>query len=224
MRGLLRANAWLVHGRDRDILFDCGLGVASLIRTVAGLTEREPVVVLTHAHLDHMGAAHEFAECWAHPLERADRPLPGSLLGADLAVELGLKEWLPTVLIKAIPYEGYEPSGYRLQPAKVTRHLCDGDVVDLGDRAFTVIHLPGHSPGSIAFFDERDGTMFSGDAVYDGVLIDEIAGADIGAYAASLRRLRELPVRVVHPGHGPSFDGRRLRELIDTYLMVRADQ
>lgn len=131
MRGLLRANAWLVRGRDGDILVDCGLGVAPLRPTVAELTERDPVVVLTHAHPDHMGAAHEFAECWAHCLERAEQPLPGSLLGPDLAAELGLKELLPNVLIKAVPHAGYDPSGYRLRPATVTRHLRDGDLVDL---------------------------------------------------------------------------------------------
>jgi len=205
VRGLLRAKAWLIRGRDRDVLVDCGLGVAPLHPIVAELTERDPVVVLTHAHLDHMGAAYEFAECWAHSLERADQPLPGTLLGPDLAAELGLKEVLPDVLITAVPHEGYDPAGYRLRPATVTRDLCDGDVVDLGERAFTVLHLPGHSPGSIAFFDEHDGTLLSGAVVYDDVLIDEIAGADIGDYVASLRRLRELPVRIVLPGHGGDF-------------------
>jgi glyoxylase-like metal-dependent hydrolase (beta-lactamase superfamily II) len=221
VRGLLRANAWLVRGRDRDILVDCGLGVASLWPTVASLTQREPVVVLTHAHLDHMGAAHEFAECWAHPLEHADHPPPGSLLGPHLAAELGLAEALPDVLITAVPHESYDLSRYRLRPVNVTRHLNDGDVIDLGQRAFTVMHLPGHSPGSIGLFDEHDGTLISGDTIYDDVLIDEITGADIADYVASLQRLRELPVRVVLPGHFPRFDGTRMRQLIDMYLTER---
>jgi glyoxylase-like metal-dependent hydrolase (beta-lactamase superfamily II) len=82
VRGLLRANAWLVHGRDRDILIDCGLGVASLHPTVAALTERDPVVVLTHAHLDHMGSAYEFAECWSHSLEQARPAVAGVAAGS----------------------------------------------------------------------------------------------------------------------------------------------
>jgi len=221
VRGLLRANLWLVRGRDRDILVDCGLGVAPLWPTLASLTRREPVVVLTHAHLDHMGAAHEFAECWAHPLEHADRPPPGSLLGPQLGAELGIAEALPDVLITAVPHESYDPSSYRLQPANVTRHLRDGDVIDLGQRAFTVMHLPGHSPGSIALFDEHDGTLISGDTIYDDVLVDEITGADIADYVASLQRLCELPVRVVRPGHGPRFPGTRMRQLIDRYLIER---
>jgi glyoxylase-like metal-dependent hydrolase (beta-lactamase superfamily II) len=81
-----------------------------------------------------------------------------------------------------------------------------------------VLPLPGHSPGSIALFDQRDGTLFSGDVVYDDVLLDTIAGSDRDLYRASLGRLRELPVRVVRPGHGPSFGPRRLHSIIDRYL------
>jgi glyoxylase-like metal-dependent hydrolase (beta-lactamase superfamily II) len=67
-------------------------------------------------------------------------------------------------------------------------------------------------------FDPGDGTLFSGDVVYDDVLLDSIAGSDPARYRASLGRLRDLPVRVVRPGHGPSFGRRRLHALIDRYL------
>ena len=96
--------------------------------------------------------------------------------------------------------------------------LVDGDVIDLGDRAFEVLHLPGHSPGSIGLWDERSGVLFSGDAVYDGPLLDELDGSDIAAYVATMARLRELPVTVVHGGHEPSFGRARLVELCDDYL------
>jgi glyoxylase-like metal-dependent hydrolase (beta-lactamase superfamily II) len=78
--------------------------------------------------------------------------------------------------------------------------------------------LPGHSPGSIALFDPADGTLFSGDAVYEDALLDKIAGSDPAQYRTSLGRLRDLPVRVVRPGHGPSFGQRRLHAIIDRYL------
>jgi len=95
----------------------------------------------------------------------------------------------------------------------------DGDTVDLGDRSLTVLHLPGHTPGSIALFDPADGTLFSGDVVYDDdVLLDSLTGSDPAQYACSLRRLRELPVTVTHAGHDASFGRDRLHHLIDTYL------
>jgi glyoxylase-like metal-dependent hydrolase (beta-lactamase superfamily II) len=102
------------------------------------------------------------------------------------------------------------------------RLLADGDVVDLGDRAFEVLHLPGHSPGSIGLWEASSGVLFSGDALYDGPLLDELDGSDIDAYCATMRRLRDLPVNVVHAGHEPSFGRGRLIELCDAYLAERA--
>ena len=218
VRDLLRANAWHLRGRDRDVLVDCGLGVTALAPLLLERFGREPVLVVSHAHLDHMGSAHEFRHVWAHPLEPVDDPQPGSLHGPTLAAEVGLDEELPPVLLTGRPHEDYDIGTYRLRPAARTRALDDGDVVNLGDRALTVLHLPGHSPGSIVLFDERDGTLFSGDVIYDDDLLDSLSGSDPGQYARSLRRLRDLPVRRTHAGHGDSFDRDRLRHLIDSYL------
>ena len=66
--------------------------------------------------------------------------------------------------------------------------------------------------------------MLSGDTIYDDVLVDEITGADIADYVASLQRLREPPVHVVLPGHGPSFRDTRMRQLIDRYLNERGNR
>ena len=84
--------------------------------------------------------------------------------------------------------------------------------------AFEVLHLPGHSPGSIALWEAKTGTLFSGDAIYDGPLLDQIPGSDIPAYIKTMERLRELPVEIVHAGHEPSFGRERLIELVDEYL------
>jgi glyoxylase-like metal-dependent hydrolase (beta-lactamase superfamily II) len=219
---LVSANVWLVRGRERDLLVDCGLGVASLRTAVDPLVAgRAPVLVVTHAHLDHMGSAHEFPECLAHPAEAVGDPPPGSLFGPALSEELGLDEALPPLLISALPHPGYDPAQYRLRPGVVTRSLCQGDVVDPGGRPLTVLHLPGHSPGRIALFDPADGTLFSGDVVYEGELLDSIVGSDAAQYRSSLLRLRSLPVRMVRPGHGPSFGRRRLHAIIDRYLKER---
>jgi len=90
--------------------------------------------------------------------------------------------------------------------------------IDLGDRSFAVLHLPGHSPGSIGLWDEANGLLFSGDAVYDGPLLADLPGTDKAAYAATLKRLRDLPVEVVHAGHDPSFGRDRLHAIVREYL------
>ena len=104
-----------------------------------------------------------------------------------------------------------------MKAAPATRILNAGDVVDLGDRQFEVIHTPGHSPGSIMLFEKETQILFSGDVIYDGPLIE----VDIPTYIETMKRILDLPVRVVHGGHFPSFDGARYRELIRSWLNAK---
>jgi glyoxylase-like metal-dependent hydrolase (beta-lactamase superfamily II) len=219
---LLRANIWWLRGRDRDLIVDTGLGVASLRTHLPQLFERDPVVVLSHAHLDHMGGAHEFDRCWAHPGEPFAEPPRGSLFTTPLLAELGIAATDDVregdMLLDAVPRADYPVDAYRLQPAAPMTWLADGARIDLGDRVFTALHLPGHTPASLGLLDESTGTLFSGDVVYDDELIDDCVGSDIADYRRSMRRLRDLDVSIVHPGHGPSFDRARLHVLVGDYL------
>ena len=54
--------------------------------------------------------------------------------------------------------------------------------------------------------------------MYDGPLLDGNSDSDVDAYVATMERLRELPVEVVHGGHEPSFGRERLVELCDEYI------
>ena len=223
---LLRANLWHVRGRDFDILVDAGNGAAPLRAALPDLLGERTVLVLTHTHVDHMGAAHEFAERWVHPVEAGmlAEPHGGAFLtaagfGADareMFVRAGYPP-LPEVLLDALPCAGFDPAAHRLLGAPATRLLKEGDAVDLGDRRFEVLHVPGHSPGSIALWDAASGTLFAGDVVYDGPLIDEGPGTSLPDYRASFRKLRALPVEIVHAGHDPSFGRARLHAIMDEY-------
>jgi glyoxylase-like metal-dependent hydrolase (beta-lactamase superfamily II) len=123
-------------------------------------------------------------------------------------------------IFDALP-EGWNTAAYRIKPAPATRILADGDLIDLGDRAFEVIHTPGHSPGGIALWDKTSGVLLSGDVIYDGPLITDTYHADLGDYDRSLGRLAALPVSVVHGGHFPSFSRTKLHQLIDDYRAKR---
>jgi glyoxylase-like metal-dependent hydrolase (beta-lactamase superfamily II) len=124
------------------------------------------------------------------------------------------------LFVTALPV-GVAAESFRQRPCAQVSDLGEGDVIDLGDRAFEVLHLPGHSPGSVGLWDPRTGTLFSGDAVYDGPLLDELADSDIGQYRVTMERLRALPVTVVHAGHDPSFGRDRLRQLTTAYMQRR---
>lgn len=223
---LLRCNIWHVPGRQRDLLVDTGLGVASLAAAASDLFGDALLAVATHAHTDHVGSLHEFEQRAVHGLEvDAVRAIEGTLqLGTSQTDEATfelLAGWGYDIrggLLTALPHEGFDLYGQPRVATTPTVVLAEGDVIDLGDRAFEVLHLPGHSPGSIGLWDRRTRLLFSGDAVYDGPLLDEIEGAEVEAYVTTMRRLRALPVDTVHGGHGPSMDRRRFHEVIDAYL------
>ena len=224
----LRCNIWHLRGRDCDLLIDTGLGLVSLRAEIADLIDKPLAALATHIHYDHVGCLHEFDERLMHRIEAAR--MSGyrefaSLSGADFPpAERALFEQAAPIgewLIDALPVADYDPAGYSIAGTRVTRALQEGDVVDLGNRHFEVLHLPGHSPGSMGLWEAATGMLFSGDAIYDGVLLDELPDSDIGAYIETMKRLRELPVSVVHGGHEPSFGRERLLELVDAYLALR---
>ncbi|SAL56574.1 hydroxyacylglutathione hydrolase [Caballeronia terrestris] len=226
---LMRCNIWHVRGRDRDLMIDTGMGIASLRDAARHLLQKDVTAVATHTHSDHVGGHHEFEHTLVHELEAENLRSPrerGTLLASVLG-EAAIRRYsafgypFDGDLITALPHAEYQMSEYHLRGASVTKTVTEGDVVDLGDRHFEVLHLPGHSPGSIGLWEAASGTLFSGDAIYDGPLLDEIKGADIPTYVRTMKRLRELPVRVVHAGHDTSFGRERLVTLIDAYLAKR---
>ena len=227
---LMRCNIWHVRGRDRDLMIDTGMGIASLHDAARHLLDKEVTAVATHTHDDHIGGHHEFDHILVHELEAGNLEAPAgrgtllaSVIGADAIRNYALVGYpFDGDLITALPHADYDMASYYVHPAKVTDIVVDGDIVDLGDRQFEILHLPGHSPGSIGLWEAASGTLFSGDAIYDGPLLDEIGGADIPTYIRTMKRLRDLPVRVVHAGHDPSFGRNRLIQLIDAYLKKRA--
>ena len=222
---LIQCNIWHIRGSERDMIVDTGLGMASLHDATRDLIDKPVDAVATHTHFDHVGSHHEFESRIVHAAE-ADlmRNPPEATLRGDL-----LREWLgedcgydiPDELIHKLPCREYDCAGYGIKAADPTRIVEEGDVIDLGNRQFQVMHLPGHSPGGIGLWEAATGILFSGDTVYDGVLLDQGDDADIDSYLDSMRRLRELPVSVVHGGHDPSFGKERLVELCDAYIRKR---
>lgn len=206
-----RCNIWHVRGRDRDMLVDSGMGVVSLREWVPLVSERALTAVASHTHFDHIGCHHEFEDRAVHRAEAdilADPTRAATL--ADPYVTDDIFERLPP-----LPYKS---TTYSVRSAPATRLLEDGDIVDLGDRHFEVIHTPGHSPGGIALWEAATGILFSGDIVYDGPLIEDTYHANAEDYYRSMVRLFDLPVRIVHGGHFPSYDRARHQEIIRRWL------
>ncbi len=206
-----RCNIWHVRGRERDMLVDSGMGVVSLKTHVSLVTEKACLAVASHTHFDHIGCHHEFTERLIHPAEADILAQPSR--AATLA-----DPYVTDDIFTRLPPGDYLSSRYAVPAAPATRLVEDGDIVDLGDRHFEVIHTPGHSPGGIALWEATTQTLFSGDIVYDGPLIEDTYHSDAADYLASMKRLLELPVRIVHGGHFASYGAERHRAIIRAWL------
>lgn len=226
---LEQANMFLVEGSERDMILDTGMGVVPFkpyLNSLRKYPDKEIICVSSHTHIDHIGAVHEFDIRLVHPAEADEMVRPSgltTLFRRDIPQSL-LQTFLDAgyppigdMLIEALPFDSYDPETYRLQGAAATGLLEHGDTVDLGNHQYKVLHLPGHSPGSIGLFEESTGVLFAADAIYDGPLIFEGPGMSIDDYKKTFELLKILPVSLIHGGHDPSFDRARMLEIITHY-------
>lgn len=215
VHSFFRANMFHVVGRDADLVIDFGMGLGNLRHALNIPTGKPVLAVATHIHVDHVGSFHEFGNRLGH---EAEANAFAHMLDIDTLAPYFRTQ--PEALAR-IPPTGVTPEAYAISPAPLTTILKESDIIDVGDARYTVLHLPGHSSGSIGLFDEKTGIFFSGDAIYEGSLVDDLPGCDVEAYKATMQRLSELDVNVVHGGHGVSFGRGRLREIAERYLLSK---
>lgn len=209
-----RCNMWHVRGRDRDLIFDTGFGFVPLLGSISELRERPVIAVGSHTHCDHIGGHFEFADRCIHADEAdilADPTRPNTVIDPYVVDEM----------FESAPPAGFDARTFHIKAAPVTRTVGEGDVIDLGDRAFEVLHLPGHSPGSIALYERATGLLFSGDVLHNGangigrlILYHTVEERHV----ASAERLMRLPIGTVHAGHYDSFGEARAREVLAAYI------
>jgi glyoxylase-like metal-dependent hydrolase (beta-lactamase superfamily II) len=212
-----RANLWLIKGQRRDLLIDTGLGVSSLRQHIASLIDKPLLAIASHVHFDHAGGMYEFDHCAIHAAE-AEALRAGDDYAALCSPEQG---WVHEDHFERLPYAEFTVEQYTLHTAEPTQILQEGDVLDLGDHALEVLHLPGHSPGCIALYDPRSQELFSGDVIYDGELLDELHCSHIPTYIATYERLQKLPVQIIYPGHYRIFGQERYHQIVQEYLERR---
>jgi len=214
------ANIFFIKGRDRDLLIDTGVGIFSLPQFLksSGLREDEvkPLsVVCTHLHFDHTGGAHQFEAVDIHQIEA------GFLRNGN---NFMMASWVTPKEVSPKPSSEWNASNYSVKPPQLVVGIEDGHVYDLGDRQFKVIHLPGHSPGSISVHDEQNGVIATSDTLYqtDGELIDWYPGSNATHMLQSVNRLLELnlggSVSCVLPGHNDVLDKVEAEEAARMYI------
>ena len=114
---------------------------------VALLVEKPVKSISTHGHFDHIGGAHEFECRLGHKLEQ-------DIYACPTKENTGTGSFVRAATFYSLPYEGFHCEQYRVRPAPLTGYRDEGDVLDLGDRVFQILHLSGHSPSSIALWEK----------------------------------------------------------------------
>lgn len=109
------------------------------------------------------------------------------------------------------------------RPPRGGQRLRDGQTFRVADVELVAIATPGHSVDHVAFHEPASGALFTGDAVLGrGTSVIDPPDGDLAAYLRSLRRMRDLAPRTIHPGHGPLV--LRAVAKLDAYLEHRAER
>ncbi|MCA1950740.1 MAG: MBL fold metallo-hydrolase [Treponema sp.] len=194
--GPIATNCYIIETEERiGIIIDPGYDAQAIIARMEALKIVPRYILCTHGHFDHILAIPDIRNHYEQkqiPVEIIIHRMDKDYIGKnalirhrrDLAGVGGL------AFLERFPRQFPEASR----------------IVEEGDRIgpFTVLHLPGHTPGSAAYFDEHRGIIFTGDTLFSGgVGRTDLPGGDEIALQASLRRLYGLPGSTrVYSGHG----------------------
>jgi hydroxyacylglutathione hydrolase len=199
--GPFGSNCYLV-GSDkskRGMVIDPGAERNTILGNIEKLGLTIVLIVVTHTHIDHVGALKEVKDA----------------TGADFALhETEYENWRNR---KTQGFAGII-SGLHGEPVTPERLLKEGDVIEIDDLHFTVLHTPGHSQGGICLVGH--GIVFSGDTLFNfGIGRTDFPGCSHNQLIDSINsKLMTLPDdTVVYPGHGPETtvgDERRMNPFL----------
>lgn len=203
---------WMVEGlgqcyiyQDADTftLIDAGLAgsaeqILDELARVGGKPEQLRQIILTHSHPDHVGGVADLAEKTNAQVLAHELDVPVIAGEADIVIPTDLPEVEQVFMDEAIENTPLAP------PAHVDRALQDGDEIDLGGGA-RVVHVPGHTPGSIAIYMPKEKLLFAGDTAERDLQENLILGMfnlDRPQAIESFKRLAQLDFEIACLGHG----------------------
>lgn len=175
-------NGYLVDCGSSRVLFDAPEGVTDWLKSRGRSID---LLILTHQHVDHVldaAALVKTFECpvWAH---------------SDLDDGLTLAPLLAAITGECLDIAFFS----------VSRHLEDGEVISIGERSFSVLHIPGHSPDSLCFYEKEAGFVIGGDVLFrSGIGRTDFPHGNHRQLIQGIReKLWPLPeTTTVYPGHG----------------------
>ncbi len=176
-------NVYLVLD-EKPILVDAGMMAGPTLKNIKKFIDPAKIelIVLTHCHHDHSGAAPALKEATGARLMLSEKEV--GCIGDGLA---------------SVAYL----FGQQAPEYKVDETLKEGMVLDIGEWKLEVMETPGHSTGSLCLYERTEKVLFSGDTVFpDGNIgRTDMFGGSTDELVRSIQRLTELDVKVMYPGH-----------------------
>lgn len=189
-------NSYLLIGEEKALLIDTGMGVKNIFDVVKTLTDKPLIVVITHAHWDHIGNIDLIDKIYIH---KAESPWLKKFPISQKQVRNELNK-------TSFPF----PKDFNLNTYKVPTHnnvnfLEDNEIIDLGNRKIKCIYTPGHSPGHMCFLDLTTHYLFSGDLIYKGELDCYYDSTEPKIYRDSVKKLSMYNISFIFGGHHDIF-------------------
>ena len=246
---LRELNSYIICGGDRNLIIDTGFNTPECLADLKegisklNLDMSKTDLLLTHFHADHVGLVHQ-VEDMAKAAGNDDFKIYMSQIDKSVSEKFADKMYNWNVQLQRFLGEGFPAKEldevYANHPAK--RHteptdfdivsLNDGDIFKVGDIELQVIITPGHTPGHVCLYYEKEQIFFSGDTVLFNITPNisfwPASTKALGEYFLSLLKIREIPVKLCLPGHraiNTDLKGRidellkhheeRLQEVID---------
>jgi glyoxylase-like metal-dependent hydrolase (beta-lactamase superfamily II) len=181
------SHVYVIKGSSKNVLIDTGLpsNFSRLNHALAkiGLScDDIHLILLTHEHLDHAGAAHHFlgtAVVAAHYLAANKIAMSDDFVLMNKYFDLTARAFRPDLW------------------------LSGDTVIDVGEYRLKTIHTPGHCSGCMCLYEMNEGLLFTGDTILAGGVLSGIyTSGNISDQIDSLNRLRDLRITELYPGHG----------------------
>lgn len=222
----------LIVGAEWAMLIDTGLGNVDMVEQVRRVTDKPIMLVLTHAHSDHMGGIGQFEDIYLHPADipraeafasshliyEEDPPIPQQVFVSSCKAQFDKKPDNLFVIPDTVIPDQY--TVHRFHP------LGPDQVIDLGGRQVQILEERGHTPGEIAVLDYQSRILFAGDGLSP---LFSVTAADIHTAYSDLLHIRAQSSafdRIYH-GHFGALEPTRLCSdsiaLLDAVLKILSD-
>jgi glyoxylase-like metal-dependent hydrolase (beta-lactamase superfamily II) len=183
---------FIIESKGESLMIDSGLGLSyggqqkSIEILEDAITSKKITqILLTHGHIDHVGG----------------------IMALQSKLELDvITSKIEAQHLKSGDSSYIEPfMGSKCPPIDISREVVEGDVLNIGNFSFNVLHTPGHTHGSISLWDEKNKILISGDTVFPQGSFGrtDLRTGNSEEMVESLERLSGLDIRVLLPGHMP---------------------